>query len=138
MRQIFGRYLLTKNEWKILVWKKTWEVEENHWVRLMAVHKKCDLLYKTIEKPRYLTWWYVADLIPHMMRTCENMAKIVCGSSKLKCDLFKSRQDTFNNRVCILCHIGTEQNAEHIVMQCQIHEQTRRIMYHDISKLPEQ
>ena len=99
VRQIFGRHFLSKNEWKTIVWGKTWDVEENHWVRMMIVHKRCDLLYKTTEKPRYLNWWYLADLIPCMMRTCEDMAKIVCGSSKLKCDVFKSRQDTFNNRV---------------------------------------
>ena len=29
--------------------------------------------------------------MPQLMSTCEDMAKIVCGASKLKCDIFKTR-----------------------------------------------
>ena len=137
MRQIFGRQIFSKSEWKTMVWSRTWEVEENHWARMLVVHKKCDLLYETMENPRYLTWWYVADMLPHMMKTCEDMAKIVCGSSKLKSDVFKSKQDTFSKRVCTLCYQGVEENAKHLVMQCDIHEQMRYSMYNEIANLPE-
>ena len=47
MSQILVGASSEKNEWKAIVWEKSWKVEENHWTRLMAVHKRYDISYKT-------------------------------------------------------------------------------------------
>ena len=98
---IFGRHLLSKNQWESKIWETAWNREDQYWNQAIAVHKTADLvdlLYKTLPKPRYLTWWHVANLFPHLMKICENMPKMVCGSSKLKCDYSKNRNYTFMNR----------------------------------------
>ena len=134
---IFGRHLLSKNQWESKIWETAWNIEDQYWNQAIAVHKTSDLLYKTLPKPRYLTWWHVANLFPHLMNICENMSKMVCGSSKLKCDYSKTRKYTFMNRACSLCGLSIEENPFHIVMQCPYHEPTRRQMYEEFGKVSE-
>ena len=69
------------------------------------------------------------------MRVCEDMARMVCGTSNLKCDDPKLRKETLSNRACTLCDFGIEENTVHLVMQCPYHEATRICMYNDIDKL---
>ena len=51
------------------------------------------------------------------MRICEDMARMVCGTSNLKGDSIKPKRATYINRVCLLCDLGIEENTVHIVMQ---------------------
>ena len=69
------------------------------------------------------------------MRNGEDMAKMVCGASNLKADKPKLRGETFSNRVCMLCDIGSEENTMHIVMQCHFRERIRRDMYLNFESL---
>ena len=134
MKLIFGRTHMNKNQWKFKVWEIAWKVEESYWNQIFTIHKKSELLHKTLPNPGYLTWWHVSDLSPDMMRYCEDMAKLVCGASRLKCDDFRTRNGTFLNRACSLCDSYIEENPFHIVMQCPIHEPSRRQMYDEIGK----
>ena len=106
-----------------------------YWVHNAILYRNENLLFKTTVNHRYLTWWHLSDLIPSLIRVCEYMARMVCGTSNLKCDNPKLRKETLSNRVCTLCDFGIEENTAHLVMQCPYHEATRICMYNDIDKL---
>ena len=135
MRMIFGVIVYSKSQWRDKIWKIAWDMEDRYWVNNAILYRNENLLFKTTLNPRYLTWWHLSDLIPSMMRVCEDMARMVCGTSNLKCDDPKHRKETLSNRACTLCNSGNEENTFHLVMQCPYHEATRICMYNDIDKL---
>ena len=135
MRMIFGVAIYSKSQWRDKVWKVAWDMEDRYWVHNAVLYRNENLLFKTTVNPRYLTWWHSSDLIPSLMRVCEDMARMVCGTSNLKCDNPKLRKETLSNRACTLCEFGIEENTIHLVMQCPYHEAIRICMYNDIDKL---
>ena len=136
MRQLFMQNMVGKMEWKKCIWKKAWELEDSFWDRQIFLQKKCQFLVKTVQHPRYLTWWYLSDLYPNLMYQCEDMAKLVCNASKLKADDVNFRHSTYYMRTCIECNMSVIENVEHIVMQCPALDQSRRNMYDEILELP--
>ena len=40
--------------------------------------------------------------MPQLMSTCEDMAKIICGASKLKSDIFKTRLNTAGSALSVI------------------------------------
>ena len=135
MRMLFGIVVYSKSQWKDKVWKVAWDTEERFWKHNAVLYRNENLLFKTTINPRYLTWWHISDLVPNLMRVCEDMAKMVCGTSKLKCDDPKFRREMLSNRACTLCDFGIEENVTHLVMQCPYHETTHISMYSDLDKL---
>ena len=135
MRVLFGTITYNKNQWKTRVWATAWGIEDQFWKQTASLFRGTDLLFKTTSNPRYLTWWHISDLIPRLMRICEDMARMVCGTSNLKGDSIKHKRETYINRVCLLCNLGMEENTVHIVMQCPFHERTRHCMYEAIDNL---
>ena len=135
MRQLFMQNMVSKMEWKRCIWKKAWDLEDSFWDRQIFLQKKCQFLVKTVQHPRYLTWWYLSDLHPDLMYQCEDMAKLVCNASKLKADDVNFRHSTYYMRTCIECNMSVIENVEHIVMQCPSLDQSRRNMYDEILEL---
>ena len=135
MRMIFGRNVYSKPLWKARVWDITWRMEDLYWRQINILYRNDNLLFKTTSNPRYLTWWHISDLLPGIMRNCEDMAKMVCGTSELKAHKPKLKREILSKRVCTLCHFGSEENVTHIVMQCHFHENMRRTMYENLESL---
>ena len=134
-RMIFGRIVYGKPQWKARVWDITWRMEDLYWRQINILYRNDNLLFKKTSNPRYLTWWHISDLIPSIMRNCEDMAKMVCGASNLKAHKPKLKRETLSKRVCTLCNFGREENVTHIVMQCHFQENTRRTMYENFESL---
>ena len=125
IRMYFGIVVYSSLQWKDKVWKVAWNMEDRYWKHNAVLYRNENLLFKTTVNPRYLTWWHLSDLIPNLMRVCVDMARMVCGTSKLKCDDPKFKMETLSNRACTLCDFGIEENTTHLVMQCPYHEATR-------------
>ena len=81
MSLLFLRHCISKFQWKQKVWKKAWDAEEIYWTNLIKVQKSCKYLHETLDNPRYLTWWYMADIHLLPMYKCEDMARLVCNYS---------------------------------------------------------
>ena len=136
MKQLFSQVIYTKRDWKSIVWRVAWKLEDKYWHTMYPMQKKCFFLVKTINTPHYLTWWYIADLYPTMMSICEDMAKLVCNASMLKSDDVMLSKGTHGARMCIECDLGVVEDVKHIVMQCPIHEDSRKFMFQQINGLP--
>ena len=136
MKQIFNQEVYTKSDWKSIIWKVAWKLEDKFWYMMYPMQKKCFFLVKTINTPHYLTWWYLSDVYPSMMSSCEDMAKLVCNASMLKSDDLTLAKGTYGARMCIECDLGVEENVKHIVMQCPMYENSRKIMFQRINDLP--
>ena len=74
----FARKFNTKTQWKE---KAVWDAEYVYWDNVTKIQKTCKYLHQTMGNPRYLTWWYMADLHLLQMYKCEDMARLVCNTS---------------------------------------------------------
>ena len=135
MQMIFGCTMYNKIQWKKRVWDVTWKAEDKYWKQTAILYRNENLLFKTTANPRYLIWWHLSDLFPSMIKICEDMTKMVCGTSNLKSDNPKLKRETYSNRTCMLCDFGIEENTVHIVTQCPFHEGRRRIMYENFENI---
>ena len=136
MRCLFGLIVIDKQTWKKDVWKRAWNLEDAFWERQLFLERKGQFLISTLSKPRYLTWWYVSDLIPSLMACCEDMAKLVCNASRLKSDDCLFKNSTYGRRMCVQCNLGIEENVNHITMQCPASEMIRIEMFDTMLMLP--
>ena len=118
-----------KKAWAKKVWEKAWLLEDVYWDASKIVHKYNDLLYGAVGHTRYMAWWKLADHNPFLIRMCENMAKLICHASFLKCDDPRLKGMSHSNRACSNCDMYLVENVYHMVMQCPMHEQERRLMY---------
>ena len=101
MRHLFNQEACTKIEWKKLIWRTAWNLEDSYWDMMYPLQKQCFFLLKTIRNPHYLVWWYISDLYPNLMYICEDMAKLVCNASRLKSDDVTLKRSTHGARMCI-------------------------------------
>ena len=76
----------SKNGRKVRVWARGCELEDVYWQVQLRVCKNLDLISRTSQNCRYLTWWYLSDIFPEKMRICETLARLVCHASLLKTD----------------------------------------------------
>ena len=56
------------------------------------------------------------------------MAKIVCHSSRLKCDDVRLKGMTASHRTCLNCDMYAIEDIRHIIMQCPSVDKIRREM----------
>ena len=136
MNLLFARKFNTKTQWKEKVWKTVRDAEDVYWDNVTKVQKTCKYLHQTMGNPRYLTWWYMADLHLLPMYKCEDMARLVCNTSNLKCDNILLKNEPFGSRMCINCELGIEENIFHLVMQCPASYTYRVKMFREINDLP--
>ena len=118
-----------KKAWAKNVWEKAWLLEDVFWDSSKIIHKDNDLLYGAVGHTRYMAWWKVADFFPPLIRMCENLAKLVCHASYLKCDDPRLKGMSHSNRACPNCDMYLVENVFHMVMQCPMHASERRLMY---------
>ena len=81
--------LYSKTSWSKIVWAQAWKLEDAYWLSTFVINQDCEYLFKISGKSKYITWWDISDKYPSSIRMCENLAKIVCKTSKLKSDDYK-------------------------------------------------
>ena len=120
-----GTHYFSKEIWSRKVWENAWYVEDTDWdirIRYFEITK----LYKDIEEgPKYSIWWSIADENPGIIRQCETMIKLICGASKLKIDDQRIKNDGV---LCSHCENYANEDARHVIMQCNGTEHIRREM----------
>ena len=67
-----------KKAWSKMVWEQAWKLDDTYWKSNAFMQGRNDLLFKTVGKSQYLTWWYLAENSPQLQSMCEDMARLVC------------------------------------------------------------
>ena len=133
MNCLFNDHYYSKAQWKEIVWSTAWQVEDSDWDFCSFFYKSLETIKLTTGKAKYLSWWYVSDLFPCLIRQCETLARIVCKASRLKCDDFKFKGLTFFEKTCPHCNLSETENAEHMIMTCPYNSNLRFMMFEDLS-----
>ena len=123
---------VAKATWSKRVWSKAWALDDAYWHTMSMVFSENGLLLRTVGRSQYLTWWALADRWPHLIRICEILAKIVCRTSRLKCDDFRLKGASHNQKLCEYCDLATVETINHLIMQCASTLDIRIRMYEDI------
>ena len=110
--------LLSKTQWKRLVWQRAWTIEQNEWSDSLENDPKMDVIALTMPNLDYSVWWVIADNLHQHMRKCEIMIKLICHDSRLKGDDNTLPRLPFGSRCCIMCEGTAYDRVEHMVMQC--------------------
>ena len=121
--------ILTKKAWSKLCWEKAWTYEDTYWKTTAMLHKDNNLLNLVLSETRYLTWWLFSDVDQSMMRVCENMVKILCRASKLKCDDPTLKGTLLSVRTCENCYLYVVEDMHHLPMQCPHFHDRRQQMF---------
>ena len=121
-----------KKSWSRLVWQRAWALDDVYWDSTMLLFSRTDLLRKSLGKSQYLTWWFLADNLPHLQGTCETMARLVCHASQLKDDDVRLIGGSHSQKICTYCDLGIIETVNHMVMQCPSSVGLRVQMFKDM------
>ena len=124
--------VMSKAKWSEYVWRKAWELDDLYWESTAILNNRNDLLYKTIALPRYISWWRVSDSRPELMKMCENLSRMICHTSRLKCDDYRLKDLPMSHKTCIECSYYVKEDLKHLVMQCPRHQDIRTGMFEDL------
>ena len=84
------------------MWHRAWDLERTYWLIQCNAHRSLEYVNKLCPSPMYLCWWQISDTNPNLIGMCENMARMVCKSSMLKCDDVRLKSLTHSWRWCEL------------------------------------
>ena len=127
--------VMSKSQWKKLVWERAWLYENNQWDLNAAENQKFDLIKQVSLAPGYSVWWSIADQFQGFMRKCETMVKLLCHASHLKCDDVRLIRASYRAKSCTLCENAAYEDVNHMIMQCSFHSDTRREMYEELNRI---
>ena len=127
--------IISKIAWSKKIWEKAWVLDDVFWQTTYILNRDNDLLFGTVGKSRYMTWWAMSDKWPHLIRMCEVLSKIVCRTSMLKSDDYRLRDSTHCMKVCEGCDMFTTENVIHLLMQCPNTETKRLRMFERINEV---
>ena len=116
VKMMQGTKFFDKKQWKDIVWSHAWVIENHDWQIRAILFKNTKLLSATMGNVKQMIWWYVGDLHPELMCSCETMAKLVCKSSQLKCDNYRFKMDHAIRPYCDLCNDHALENVVHVVI----------------------
>ena len=133
IRNMFAGTLLSKQSWKKLIWDKAWELEKVEWDLKVNNDKNFDLIKRAMNEPGYSIWWSIADCDQSKMRQCEVMVKLLTHTSLLKGGDCRLKRLPFGSRMCTQCALCSTEDANHVIMQCPIHERIRVSMFNEIN-----
>ena len=68
---------------------------------------------------------------------CENIAAMICRASVLKSDSVVFKRTLISVRACENCDNFSEENLDHVIMQCEKHTQIRTEITHIIKDFDE-
>ena len=88
------------------------------WRHRVTFFKSTNLLKGVMESVNYLTWWKLSDERPELMRECEDLAKLVCNSSRLKSTDPRFKTASPVDRMCTLCEGYAKEDVKHVVLHC--------------------
>ena len=125
-----------KCEWRKIVWNRGWSLEDTHWSLEARLYKDLDLIARVCPSTRYLTWWSLSNKFPEMINVCENLAKLICHSSLLKCDDVRLKSLPPSNRTCTLCDMYAIEDTYHVIMQCPGTQPLRNEMFAELEYDP--
>ena len=134
---VTGGHVLSKAAWKTVVWSRVWELENVYWRIQTQLHRNLDLLTRIVDEPRYLSWWWLSDRHPNMMRQCETMAKLVCHASMLRSDDVRLKGLNRSYRQCPLCDLAALDDAYHLLLQCLALQLERNQLFLTITNIPD-
>ena len=135
VRSMFNGNIFARSQWRKLVWDRAWALERNEWTENVTDDKHFDLIKRAVDGPSYSIWWHISDQDQSKMRQCETMVKLITHSSLLKGDDGRLRRLPFGSRMCILCELCSEENANHMIMQCPSQEKHRVALYNGINDI---
>ena len=126
-----GQYY-SKQAWKVMVWDRGWALEDALWCLEARLYKELDLFLKVSQGTLYLTWWTLSNMYPDLIHVCENLSRILCHASLLKCDDIRLKSLPPVNRVCSLCDHYAIEDGPHIIMQCPGTQHLRNDMFEEL------
>ena len=133
VRNMFAGNIISKQGWKKIVWERAWILEKADWDHKTTNDKHFDLIKRATNGPGYSVWWSIADLDQSMMRRCEVMIKLTTHTSLLKGDDCRLKRLPFGSKMCTQCELGCLEDANHLIMQCPVHERHRVNMHEEIN-----
>ena len=120
------------NQWKVIVWKRAWEIERQDWVIRSSLFTNTKTLNTVSDNGRLLIWWQLADIAPDIMRPCEVMAKVVCKASSLKVDCYQFRKDPVRRTYCELWNNFSIEDTRHLFLHCPALSALRNDLFNNI------
>ena len=124
--------IVPKSTWSKRIWGRAWALDDAYWRSTSLICSDNDLLFHTVGRSQYLTWWYISDKWPHHIRMCKILAKIVCRTSRFKCDDYRLKTASHSQRMCERCDLSTVETIGHLIMQCPSTNDLRLAMYDEI------
>ena len=68
MRMLKGTAIYSKTQWKQMIWKRAWELENYDWSYRCTILKSTSNLRLIGCEGSYLVWWQISDTIPTLIR----------------------------------------------------------------------
>ena len=132
---MFNGRIISKVGWKKRVWEQIWTSEREDWAEKARSDKHYDLVKLAVDEYGYSIWWKIADNDHGKMRQCETMVKLITHASLLKGDDGRLRRKPFGVRACTMCELHSQEDTNHMIMQCPAHENSRISMYNEINEI---
>ena len=66
-----------KSYWSKLFWARAWELDDQLCRANQCITKNTDLLKQICGNSMYLSWWFLSDSRPKLIRICKILVKIV-------------------------------------------------------------
>ena len=136
MNMAQGTHMFEKTTWRKMVWKSAWSIEDVDWRYRISYFHSTLILSKVMGNVKYLIWWCLSDAEPSLMHQCEDMARLVCRTSKLKADDPRLKALSPVNRMCSHCNRFEREDARHMILHCDFLNAARLEMHYEIDNLP--
>ena len=91
--------------------------------------------FRAVSVARYLSWWEASDKRPNLIGMCENMARLVSHSGRIKSDDVQLKGLIPSQRSCSECDLCALEDLHHIVMQRPSTELTRARMFDSLMQI---
>ena len=135
MHMIAGTRVYDKITWRNKVWKIAWEIDENDWRMKTLYFKSIRTLKEVSGTVGYSVWWRLSDDQPERVKQCEDMIKLLCGASRLKCDDPRLKRTANVYKMCESCNMYEIEDAKHVIMHCTRVNELRSEMYDYINAI---
>ena len=136
MHMIAGTRFYEKSEWKNKVWSLAWGIEDTDWRLKISHFKSIKALHEVSGEVRYSVWWSLSDDHPEKVKQYEDLVRIICGASRLKCDDPRLRNALRVEKMCEACSEYAIEDAKHVILYCPSLNHIRNEMYTMINALP--
>ena len=136
MHMIAGTRFYEKSVWKNKVWSIAWGIEDQDWRLKISYFKSIKTLHEVSGEVRYSVWWRLSDDHPEKVKQCEDLVRLICGASRLKCDDPRLKNAFRVERMCEACNEYAIEDAKHVILYCPFLNHIRNEMYAMINALP--